>query len=100
MKELTNHKKEINKGIIIGVLIFSIISIMTFDMLVPKISIDNKRNIIFNSILFSIPLTRWIGNWLFDKIKVDTFKPILFSLTIYSIFFFLVFLFKTFLYYT
>ncbi len=99
MEHITN-KKEINKGIIIGVLIFSIISILTFDMLVPKISIDNKRNIIFNSILFSIPLTKWIGNWVFDKIKVDTFKPILFGLTIYSIFFFLVFLIKSFLYYT
>ena len=99
MEHITN-KKEINKGIIIGVLIFSIISILTFDMLVPKISIDNKRNIIFNSILFSIPLTKWIGNWVFDKIKVDTFKPILFGLTIYSIFFFLVFLIKSFLFYT
>jgi hypothetical protein len=99
MEHITS-KKEINKGIIIGVLIFSIISILTFDMIVPKISIDNKRNIIFNSILLSIPLTRSIGNWVFDKIKVDTFKPNLFGLTIYSIFFFIVFLIKSFLYYT
>jgi len=97
--ELTTYKKEINKGVILGVLIFSLISILLFDILVPKIGIDDKRNLIFYSTIFSIPLTRWIGSWGFEKIKVDTFKPILFGLTIYSIFFFLVFLFY-FIYYT
>lgn len=97
--ELTTNKKEINKGIIVGVLVFTLISILSFDILFPKIGIDNKRNLIFYSIIFSIPLTRWIGNWVFEKIKVDTFKPILFGLTIYSIFFFLVFLFY-FIYYS
>ena len=97
--ELTTYKKEINKGVILGVLIFTLISILLFDILVPKIGIDDKRNLIFYSTIFSIPLTRWIGSWGFEKIKVDKLKPILFGLTIYSIFFFLVFLFY-FIYYS
>jgi hypothetical protein len=97
--EITTNKKEINKGIIVGVFVFSLISILSFDIIFPKIGIDNKRNLIFYSTIFSIPLTQWIGNWVFKKIKVDTFKPILFGLIIYSIFFFLVFLFY-FIYYS
>ena len=81
--EITTNKKEINKGIIVGVFVFSLISILSFDIIFPKIGIDNKRNLIFYSTIFSIPLTQWIGNWVFKKIKVDTFKPILFGLIIY-----------------
>lgn len=98
--ELTTYKKEINKGIIIGVLIFTLFSFLSFDLIVPKIVINNKRNLIFYSIFSSIFLTRWIGNWLFEKIKKNTFKPILYGLTLYSMFFLLVFLIKSFIYYT
>jgi hypothetical protein len=98
--ELTTNKKEINKGIIVGVLVFTLISFLSFDLIVPKIIIDNKRNLIFYSIFSSIFLTRWIGSWLFEKIKENTFRPILYGLTLYSMFFFLVFLIKSFIYYT
>jgi hypothetical protein len=99
--EITIYKKEINKGIIVGILIFSLISILPFDLIVPKIINYNKRNLIFFSIFSSIFLTRWVGNLLFEKIKENSFKPIFLGVTVYSMFFLLLlFLIKFFIYYT
>ncbi len=90
--ELTTNKKEINKGIIVGVLIFLLFSILTFDLFLSKLGFNNKLNMSFYSIFFSTVLTKWIGSWVFEKSKLSKFKPILFGLTMFSIFFFIFYL--------
>jgi hypothetical protein len=90
--EITTNKKEINKGIIVGVLIFLLFSILTFDLFLSKLGFNNKLNMSFYSIFFSTVLTKWIGSWVFEKSKLSKFKPILFGLTMFSIFFFIFYL--------
>ncbi len=97
--ELTTTKKRIKKGIILGVLIYSLFSILTFDLFVPKIGFNDTLNMSFYSIFFSTVLTNWIGNWVFEKSKQSKFKPVLFGLTMFSIFFFIFYLVH-FIYYT
>ena len=87
MKEKSALGKEIYKGAWIGFLTFGMIIILIMNKLIPYNKINKDFNFLFHPLFLSMVFSNFKTEWLYNKFKENTIKPIPFGFILFCIFF-------------